>query len=86
MSQATDETTVPAVLKRPAILAYVAQLLAAGSGWKEGDVPPAPPTTLTLSLPELIGYMSDPNNRAYVARRLSVLTANRDERRARRRR
>jgi hypothetical protein len=60
--------SIPVVLTQAANLAYLAQLLA----FQEGDPLPQPPASLAIPIPELIALLNDPDNRAYVVRRLSI--------------
>jgi hypothetical protein len=60
--------SIPPELENTANLAFLAQLLA----HKEGAPVPQPPASLTMPLPEFIALLNDPDNRAYVVRRLSI--------------
>lgn len=60
--------SVPSELENTANLAFLAQLLA----HQEGEPVPQAPASLTIPLPEFIALLDDPDNRAYVVRRLSI--------------
>jgi hypothetical protein len=79
---------IPPELKDPAVLAYIGVLLATGHRYQPGDPIPTPPKSLTTPLPQLIGYLDDPEIRHYVADHLSSVidpNANRAARRRKRR-
>lgn len=78
----TGQAPLPPELDRPEVLGFIATMLA----WREGDEAPVPPTTLGMTVPELVTRLEDPEIRAGVVRRLSVLVQPPPNRAARRRR
>ena len=68
-------------LRKPAVLAYVAALLA----WRDGDEVPTRPPDMVLTVEQLMAQLQDRGIRRELAMRLSVLIPHPDRKLRRRR-